>query len=200
VQVVVSILSHLGPRDLLCVALVNTFFASMCADGLVWSAVYDRTWPLSLCFTSPWHTANTPPQLASTSTSLTITSSDGDRQERAVNSTVSWKRVVQQRAETERNWEAGAYRVLHEFTAITPLSDMAMNRCRSSRARAIVAFSTYSDKVHHHSIFSSMLWHSCRSSLTWLSRGRLFCTTWTQARSWYDSLPHACTYRLLCVS
>jgi hypothetical protein len=29
---------------------------------------------------------------------------------------VSWKRVVQQRAQTERNWEEGTYRVVHEFS------------------------------------------------------------------------------------
>jgi hypothetical protein len=131
--VVLSILSHLAPKDLLCVALVNAFFASMCSDGFVWSAVYDRIWPLSLCFTSPWHRQSltpptpSPPALQSpASTSCTSTadhqsgrSSDtvgGDDPARLRDSGVSWKRVVQQRAQTERNWEEGTYRVVHEFS------------------------------------------------------------------------------------
>lgn len=163
-EVVLSILSHLAPKDLLCVALVNAFFASMCSDGFVWSAVYDRIWPLSLCFTSPWHRHSltpptpSPPALQSpASTSCTSTadhqsgrSSDtvgGDDPARLRDSGVSWKRVVQQRAQTERNWEEGTYRVVHEFSATAPLSDMAMNRCRPSRARVMVAFSTYSNKA-----------------------------------------------------
>jgi hypothetical protein len=131
--VVLSILSHLAPKDLLCVALVNSFFASMCSDGFVWSAVYDRIWPLSLCFTSPWHRHSLPPPTpsptalqspASTScTSIAVDqsgrSSDSlgsDDPARLRDSGVSWKRVVQQRAQTERNWEEGAYRVVHEFS------------------------------------------------------------------------------------
>lgn len=95
-QVVVLILSHLHPRELMCVALVNSFFATMVSDNFVWHAVFRRTWPLSRSFTSPW---------------MLQDHSKGTDKAR----TASWKHVVRKRAETELNWGRGCCAVLREF-------------------------------------------------------------------------------------
>jgi len=133
-EVLLLILGHLRPRDLLNVVLVNSFFSSICSDEFVWQAVYHKMWPISLCFISPWRPSST------------------DQSSSVRKAT--WKQAVMKRAQTERNWEDGLYTVVHKFSAAGPLSDMAMNRCGPSASKVIVGVSAYGDRARLYDLFS----------------------------------------------